>query len=1400
MADQDGAAADGAAGSDGAGSGGAGQAGDATAQARRGVRDWVRAAARRSGARLSDVTPYGILAFLTASALAPIAAGIGAGGLLAAAVEQLGQIGGGYLSEALIDTADRMRGRRATEAQWRDALAEELLARLADEGEQSQAIRAELGELLRGIDAVEVALAAAAETDAQLRDDLAAVFQALGHDVGALRWMLTDVHRVLGEVRRELAKRSHEQRVEMDRVRRQLLTITQLSSRVQVAAEPQVAPDRPEPGSAATDDPVCPFPGLAAFEPEDAPWFHGRQEQIAQVLSRLAEQAMGGPPLIVTGVSGVGKSSVLRAGVLPAIAAGALGPADRWPWLLMTPGARPLDELVDRTLVAAGADAADLPAARVHAASELFGALAARAAPADGRLVIVVDQFEELFTECTDPAHRLAFVTALAAAAPAVVVIAVRADFYADCAELPPLAHALAAGHLVLGRMNADQLRRAVTEPAARAGLEIEPGLVELLLTDLNATAPAGYDPGALPLLGHALRATWQRRDGRRLTVAGYRATGGIRRAVAESAERIHLDLDPAGRIALRTAMLRLVTVTDTGAVARRRGASRLFDADLLSRLVRARLVTVAADTVEISHEALLTNWPRLDSWLAEARDELIRRQRLTVAAEDWRTAGRDPDLLLRGTRLALVRDQVDRNDLSATEVDFLSASVAAAEAAELARLRGVRRLRRLTVGLAAALLLAVAGGLVAVNQQAAAEDQRRQAISRQLAAESQIAAAADDDLLAVGRALDAWDQAPTVEAYGALLSAQAAGTIGPLGTAPGGLSTAVSPDGTAVAVGHQDGLVRLWDVATLRQRDVELRHATDAGVVALAFSPDGRFLASGSFSRDGVRIWDVSTGQLRHTLPAVGALGWLPTGATVVAGRLGADLSPELQVGGWSATTGELQWSLPTGMLGYDLTVNADGTLLAVANPTDGDVQVWQLTDQTLLRSLPAAQQVAFGPDDVLVTSGPDGALHSWSVSSGERTALQVGPFRAAVSLAVTPDGSLLTTGGWRTGRIDSWALTTGVVSSAFTGYVGRVVADVAVAADGRTVAVTGPDAPTVLFRRTGVLLRHPQSVQFVAVDPAAERVVTAAGDDVVRIWDLGTRAVRATVRASDTVTGVAVAGDGTFAVSTTSSGVLRYTVAGELVGHDTAAGRDGWTTRHPAYSPDGRLLAVAVLDPAGQDGGVLVWRLDRDAEPTFLPTGGAVSALGFGTDGTTLLATANHGVVSGDETVTRAELRSWHTADLSGRDRAVIADLQLTDLAVSPDGHLVAVARSNGQVELRTVAGLDLVGTVDTPTTRLSAVAFSPDGERLVTTAVSDDLARVWQIDNGELTAVLVGHVDNVNAITFTRDGLLVSGSTDTSAQVWDLDPDRVAARLCDVATPAARAVGDEPPRRCR
>ena len=362
------------------------------------------------------------------------------------------------------------------------------------------------------------------------------------------------------------------------------------------------------------DEPVvCPFKGLAAFDADDAPYFFGRERLVAELVARL----VGAPVLGVVGPSGSGKSSVVRAGLLPALESGVLPGSQSWPRTCIRPGEHPLRELRE-------------------AADRLGGS---------GRFVLAVDQFEETFTVCRDEEERAAFVAELVRASRgepgAVVIVALRSDFYGNCADYPDFSRLLAANHVLVGAMGREELARAVVCPAQRVGLHVEQELVKHLVDDVED------EPGALPVLSTALLELWQNRDGRRLRLAAYEHTGGVRGAVARLADEAYGQLDDSQQGLARHMLLQLADIDDEGRVERRRvpleevGGSENAGR-VLGLLADRRLLTISDGTVEIAHEALLREWPLLRGWIEDDLEGLrvhrsLRTERARVARDGSR-------------------------------------------------------------------------------------------------------------------------------------------------------------------------------------------------------------------------------------------------------------------------------------------------------------------------------------------------------------------------------------------------------------------------------------------------------------------------------------------------------------------------------------------------------------------------------------------------------------------------------------------------------------------------------------------------------------------------------------------------------------------------------------------
>jgi len=472
---------------------------------------------------------------------------------------------------------------------------------------------------------------------------------------------------------------------------------------------------------------ACPYRGLLAFEPQHRHLFFGREEVVADVLARIAP----GRLLAVVGASGSGKSSLLRAGVLGAVEAGDLTSARSA--RVITPGARPLLDLED-----------------------------------DEGGLLVVDQFEELYTQCRDAERRARFIDALLARSGS-VVIGVRADFYGEMSANAGLADSVAGNQVLLGPMSDDDLRRAIAEPARLAGLRLEPGLIDLVLRDV-----AG-EPGALPLMSHALRETWERRDGRTLSVEAYHQSGGVSSAVAQTADAVADETPESDRPLLRNMFLRLTEIGDDVEDTRRRvrieelvpqGTSGATVRTLLERLAEARLVILDEGTAEVAHEVLIRRWPTLRRWLEEDREGIRLHRRLSDAARLWDATDRESADLYRGTRLDAAVEWAERNGalLNETERDFLNASVEESTRTRRSELEANRRLRRaLTAsgGLLVAVLALLVFALVSRHEAVRAEASSK---SRALATEAERQVARDPQraLLLARAALAA---APTSEA-----------------------------------------------------------------------------------------------------------------------------------------------------------------------------------------------------------------------------------------------------------------------------------------------------------------------------------------------------------------------------------------------------------------------------------------------------------------------------------------------------------------------------------------------------------------------------------------------------------------------------------------------------------
>jgi WD40 repeat protein/serine/threonine protein kinase len=1105
-----------------------------------------------------------------------------------------------------------------------------------------------------------------------------------------------------------------------------------------------------------------PYKGLRAFQENDAADFFGRGALVKQLLARMNETSEYGRFLAVVGPSGSGKSSAVKAGMIPALKDGAVPGSDRWYYVEMVPGAQPFRELREALVSVAVNPPDDLQEKLERSRHGLHEIVQAILPPGDpGELFLFVDQFEEIFTLAENEAESARFLNCLhtAVSEPGSrirLVITLRADFYDRPLLYPNMSQLMRKRTEVIVPMTADELEQAISGPARRAGVTLETGLVAAITNEVNEHL------GALPLLQYTLSELFEHRQGKLLTLNAYRQIGGVRGSLARRAEDIFTEFNPAQQESATQVFLRLIALGEGTEDTRRRAMlSELTSITVntqdvntvLDRLGKSRLLTFDRDpitrrpTVEVTHEALIREWARLRSWLDSARSDVRLQRTLAQLAGEWFESGQDPSFLMRGARLEQLEKWSETTTISLArdESDYLRASIAERqlrqtqeiqrqEREQMLEKRASSRLRLLVAFMAVMTLVALVLSGFAFTQSQIAQQERDSAevaratsetsaaLSRSLALEAGARQALSDGTgdLALLLALEANNlpDAPiqSRQALSAVTFAPGTRRIF-AGHTSDVTSVDFSPDGLMLVSGATDSTVRLWDAATGEQSRQFVGHRGD--VQTVAFSPDGTRIVSGSSDFAAI-LWDVATGQelLRltsHTAP-IWSAAFSPDGTTLVTASRDATLIL------WNAADG----SLIRRYEGQDSSIlsvafSPDGQMMLSGGDT-GSLLLWDVATGEILRSLSGhtttLQDVAFAPNGMTALSASgDSTVILWDITTGEIVRRYESRSGAVTSVAYLPNNRQFLS-STDDGGLHLWDIESGVETSRLQEHTASVTS-IAISRDGRT-AVTGSIDETLRLwniadgREARAFVGHTRRISDLAFSPDGEQIIASSADGTVRIWNTGDSAPpRSFEVAPNALRSMLLTPDGSSAYFGTADGGIRLWSLAE--GHEIGA-----------------------------------WSGHQDA----------VLALTLNADGTRLLSGAQDGSIILWDTVNSSEIRR-----LTGAPSAIFS------LAFSPDGRRALSGSTEGALWVWDTETGEVSATLDGHSGSVFDVAFHPDGSSAISGS-QDNTVLLWDMTNNSLQSRLLAHTAPVLSVAVSPDGRwALSGSVDNSVILWDV-----------------------------
>ena len=1120
----------------------------------------------------------------------------------------------------------------------------------------------------------------------------------------------------------------------------------------------------PVDAATAPDELPSPYRGLFHFRPDDAEFFFGREVFVSALVKAVEQRAF----VSVLGASGSGKSSVVFAGLLPK-----LQEVGQWQFTYFRPGADPFHSLA-LALVPLYAPALDamqqmiqarqlaqhLQSGEVHLGDVI--ATIQRHYPCD-RILLIADQFEELYTLGTPETIRRQFLDCLlnslaiasSSTSSLVVVATMRADFLSNALSYRPFADVLQRGDIKLGAMNKAELIQVIEQPAQKLGIGFEDGLINRILQDVK------NEPGNLPLLEFALTELWKRRAGNLLTHQAYEDIGEVKGSLARHADAKYNNLTPAEQVHVRRIFIQLVR-PGQGTEDTRRLATKAELGDtnwsLVKDLADARLVVTSLDitqqkeTVEVVHEALISNWGQLRQWMETDREFRVWQERLRGSMQQWEGSQRDEGALLRGVPLAEAEEivQARRDDLNPAEQSFIQQSLTLRDRQVQNEKRRLTLLRSLLAFTSTVAVVAVVAGLIAMRQSriAAQEAQNAEVARQEEQKQTQIATTAkqraeNQEAVALSQysqVLYNWNKDKIdalIEGIRAGVALKKVSQIDPeaesqvkialqqavygvsesnrLKSHDGGVQTVMfSPDGQTLATAGRDNTVRLWQIDG--QPLLTLNGHRDV-VWSVAFSPDGQTLASASRDRT-VRLWDLQGKELQVLQGHGGdvfSVSFSPDGKTIATASEDNTIKFRDRQGNVLETL--------TGHQGpvYSVAFSPDGQTLASASG-DRTVKLWSQKGkelQTLKGHEGSVHAVSFSPDGKeLATAGEDKTIKLWTLE-GEEIRTIKGHTDMIWALSYSPDGRMLASAG-RVNQVKLWNRSGQEIQTLKGHDANGDVWGLSFSPDSAMLATAGRDATVKLWtlnRQTTnmdkdirVIRGHKGLVEQVEFSPDGQSIASASWDKTVKLWNLKGEEIR------------------TFS------------------GHSD----DIWDV---SFSPDGKMLAST-----GRDQTIKLWNLNGTEIRTIKGPADGVEIVAFSPDGQTIAAAGWDNIA-----------RLW---DLKGKELQTLRghSAALESVAFSPNGQMLVTGSWDKTAKLWNLQGQELQ-TLIGHSAPIESAKFSPDGQTLVTTSW-DNTAKIWNLEGQELQT-LTGHRGWVRDAAFSPDGnKLATASVDQTVRLWQKD----------------------------